>query len=93
MRLLWITRASKFVTKPPSTQVSICTWDRHKGPMMDPCALISIPPEVLNVENITKVQNRLATLRGLSHPMEECLDHALLTFSREAGCLQENAQL
>ncbi|KAH1164824.1 hypothetical protein KIL84_015117 [Mauremys mutica] len=61
--------------------------------MMDPCALISTRPEVLSVENIAKVRNRLAFLGGLSRPMEECLDHALLTFIREAGCLQENAWL
>ncbi|KAH1164828.1 hypothetical protein KIL84_015121 [Mauremys mutica] len=73
--------------------VSTGTWDRHEGPMMDPCALISTRPEVLSVENIAKVRNRLAFLGGLSRPMEECLDHALLTFIREAGCLQENAWL
>nr|XP_042703386.1 protein MB21D2-like [Chrysemys picta bellii] len=60
---------------------------------MDPCASISTHPEVLSVENIAKVRNWLASLGGLSHPMEECLDHALLKFSREAGCLQENARL
>ncbi|KAH1183371.1 hypothetical protein KIL84_004863 [Mauremys mutica] len=61
--------------------------------MMDSCALISTRPGMLSVENIAKVRNRLAFLGGLSRPMEECLDHALLTFSWEVGCLQENARL
>ncbi|KAH1164827.1 hypothetical protein KIL84_015120 [Mauremys mutica] len=86
-------RACEFVTKPPSTPSVHRHLDRHEGPMMDPCALISTRPEVLSVENIAKVRNRLAFLGGLSRPMEECLDHALLTFIREAGCLQENAWL
>ncbi|XP_062979583.1 uncharacterized protein LOC134396907 [Elgaria multicarinata webbii] len=58
---------------------------------MDKC--ISTRPEVLSVENIAKVRNRLESLGALSDALETCLDHTLLKFSREESCLQENARL
>ncbi|XP_053159739.1 uncharacterized protein LOC128348130 [Hemicordylus capensis] len=60
---------------------------------MEKSSILSTRPEVLSVENIAKVRNRLASLGALSKALESCLDHAMLKFSREESCLQENARL
>ncbi|XP_074872945.1 uncharacterized protein LOC142024694 [Carettochelys insculpta] len=65
---------------------------RHLG-AMDLGASVSAHPEVLSLENMARVRNRLVSLGALSRPMEECLDHAILQVSREADYLQENARL
>ncbi|CAM2101387.1 unnamed protein product [Caretta caretta] len=69
------------------------TWDQPEGPTTDSRALISTRPEVPSGENVAKGRERVAALGGLSRPVEEGLDPALLAFRREAGCLRENARL
>lgn len=60
---------------------------------MKKTSFLSTRPEILSVENIAEVRNRLSSLGALSHSLERCLDHAMVNFSREDNSLQKNSQL
>ncbi|XP_030403798.1 uncharacterized protein LOC115643929 isoform X2 [Gopherus evgoodei] len=85
-------RACEFVTKFPSIPISQQHLEPVRGTNGSLC-LDFHPPGGAERGEHRQGADQLASLGGLSRPTQECLDHALLTFSREVGYLQEKTRL